>query len=155
MNETWLAHHGIKGQKWGVRRFENSDGTLTEAGKKRYSKGDLEKKQRVNNALKVGGVLAGASVLKSAISIGLAKKGVEFVSDGELTVNPLKAIPGTIIKAGKAFVIGGVAGYGVTAFRQDQKAKRSSLISEQKIKKPSGAMVDGYKKTWKPSGAIS
>ena len=31
-----LYHHGIKGQKWGVRRFENPDGTLTEAGKQRY-----------------------------------------------------------------------------------------------------------------------
>lgn len=31
-----LYHHGIKGQKWGVRRFQNKDGTLTDAGKKRY-----------------------------------------------------------------------------------------------------------------------
>lgn len=33
-----LSHHGILGQKWGVRRYQNSDGTLTEAGKKRYNK---------------------------------------------------------------------------------------------------------------------
>ena len=40
-----LAHHGIKGQKWGVRRFQNADGTRTAAGKKRRSKEepDLEK----------------------------------------------------------------------------------------------------------------
>ena len=31
-----LTHHGIKGQKWGVRRFQNKDGSLTLAGKKRY-----------------------------------------------------------------------------------------------------------------------
>lgn len=32
----YLAHHGVKGQKWGVRRFQNKDGSLTAAGKKRY-----------------------------------------------------------------------------------------------------------------------
>ena len=31
-----LQHHGILGMKWGVRRYQNSDGSLTEAGKKRY-----------------------------------------------------------------------------------------------------------------------
>lgn len=34
-----LAHHGIQGQKWGVRRYQNEDGSLTDAGKKRYSRG--------------------------------------------------------------------------------------------------------------------
>ncbi len=31
----YLAHHGIKGQKWGIRRFQNPDGTRTFLGKKR------------------------------------------------------------------------------------------------------------------------
>ena len=33
-----LAHHGILGMKWGVRRFQNKDGTLTAAGKRRREK---------------------------------------------------------------------------------------------------------------------
>lgn len=40
---TYLAHHGIKGQRWGVRRFQNTDGTLTSAGKQRYDSGDTRK----------------------------------------------------------------------------------------------------------------
>lgn len=34
-----LYHHGILGQRWGIRRFQNKDGTLTEDGRKRYLKG--------------------------------------------------------------------------------------------------------------------
>lgn len=43
MNE--LYHHGIKGQKWGVRRFQNPDGSLTAAGKRRADK-EVRKQSR-------------------------------------------------------------------------------------------------------------
>lgn len=33
-----LYHYGVKGMKWGIRRYQNEDGSLTEAGKKRASK---------------------------------------------------------------------------------------------------------------------
>lgn len=33
-----LYHHGVKGMRWGRRRYQNEDGTLTEAGKKHYAK---------------------------------------------------------------------------------------------------------------------
>ncbi len=38
--DNYLAHHGILGQKWGIRRFQNKDGSLTNAGKQRYSSDD-------------------------------------------------------------------------------------------------------------------
>lgn len=37
MDELELYHHGIKGQKWGIRRFRNEDGSLTSAGRSRYN----------------------------------------------------------------------------------------------------------------------
>ena len=36
--QDYLEHHGVQGQKWGIRRFQNKDGSLTPAGKKRYTK---------------------------------------------------------------------------------------------------------------------
>lgn len=48
MNE--LAHHGIEGQRWGVRRFQNEDGSLTAAGRKRYDVDIEGQKKRVQEA---------------------------------------------------------------------------------------------------------
>lgn len=45
MSDEFLVHHGIKGQRWGIRRFQNEDGTLTNAGKKRYSAEGYESKK--------------------------------------------------------------------------------------------------------------
>lgn len=41
--EEYLEHHGILGQKWGVRRYQNPDGSLTAAGKRRYQKDNFDK----------------------------------------------------------------------------------------------------------------
>lgn len=47
-----LRHHGIKGQKWGVRRFQNSDGSLTAAGRKRYGDDKGSSVEDYQNAIK-------------------------------------------------------------------------------------------------------
>ena len=40
ISDDELYHYGIKGQKWGIRRYQNKDGSLTAAGKKRRSSSD-------------------------------------------------------------------------------------------------------------------
>lgn len=48
MYETELCHHGVKGQRWGVRRYQNYDGTLTANGKKRDLKTAGQYKRALN-----------------------------------------------------------------------------------------------------------
>ena len=52
--EYYLAHHGIKGQKWGVRRYRNEDGTLTEEGRQHLGLDEYEKDHNVDLKLKKG-----------------------------------------------------------------------------------------------------
>ena len=51
MENNTLTHYGIKGQKWGFRRYQNRDGTLTAAGKKRYAQ-EMEKLKQEERVLK-------------------------------------------------------------------------------------------------------
>ena len=49
-----LKHYGIKGMKWGVRRFQNADGSLTADGRKRYGSEDMRNvKKQVDNGKNV------------------------------------------------------------------------------------------------------
>lgn len=47
----YLEHAGVKGMRWGVRRYQNKDGTLTPAGKKRYNR-ELEKVKQEQKVIK-------------------------------------------------------------------------------------------------------
>lgn len=48
-DEMVLAHHGVKGQQWGVRRYQNEDGSLTAAGRKRAAKDEYRSAKKSIN----------------------------------------------------------------------------------------------------------
>lgn len=50
-----LYHYGIKGQQWGRRLYQNKDGSLTAAGKKRYGTGNLNDTQHLGNRITYDG----------------------------------------------------------------------------------------------------
>lgn len=74
--ESYLAHYGVKGQKWGVRRYQNEDGTRTSLGKKHEADlesdtpkkklFDIDKKTAKKIAIGVGAGLAGAALIGGA-----------------------------------------------------------------------------------------
>ena len=65
-----ISHHGIKGQKWGIRRYQNADGTLTAEGKKRYGtvenlqKSQKRKKAAVASVAAIGAIVGTAVLAK-------------------------------------------------------------------------------------------
>ena len=60
----YLAHHGIKGQKWGVRRYQNPDGSLKPEGEKRH----INKKK-----LKIAGAIIGTAAIAAGASYCVKK----------------------------------------------------------------------------------
>lgn len=88
--DSVMYHHGIKGQKWGIRRFQNPDGTWTNAGKERYGDSDGEsmvakEKAPADNTKKkvaIGAATGAAIVAGTVLTAYLVKKyGAKNVSE--------------------------------------------------------------------------
>ena len=116
-----LYHFGIPGMKWGIRRFQNQDGSLTPAGRERYGFGGLKDKFR-----------GAASSVRSAG--GRATSAVKRKWNG-LSDRQKKVIKGVAITAGVA-----VAAYGAYKLSQVPAIKNSKAMSA--LRKAGGTALD-------------
>lgn len=113
-----LYHHGIKGMKWGVRRFQKKDGSLTPSGKKRYSD-DAEGPQKSPTSQQT----------KTSKAVAVAKKGKQYVNkiDGKKVttiISATAAVASGALWAASAFVPGGA---GITFVRGSLSAITAAI----------------------------
>ena len=82
-----LYHHGIKGQRWGIRRFRKRNGDLTDAGKKRYNEGKTKKKKSYHRV----------TLEQRYMDSGMSKKEAEQAADKKIKIEK-----GVAVAAGAA-----------------------------------------------------
>ena len=113
-----LYHWGVKGMKWGVRRYQNKDGSLTSAGKKRQKEPSANKKERIarKKDLKNRRTMSDAELRKKIERLKMEK---EFKSLTNEDIKPGRTFVKDIMSsAGKktlTIAAAGVMAYGVKA----------------------------------------
>lgn len=87
-----LYHHGIKGMRWGVRRYQNKDGSLKAAGRKRYTEGDNKQLTDEERAAR------NAKIKKAAVAVGAVAATAALAYVGHKYVKHLDSETSDIVK---------------------------------------------------------
>lgn len=147
----YIAHHGIKGQKWGIRRYQNPDGSLTPEGLARYGSSLRNKRNRLNvtktirqdvanrgreDALRVAAVFGASGALsggRAAIYAGFSPMAL-----------PIGALTGAVgATSGYLAARGNAAINRLSAKHLEKKISEiDTLLGEDKIRKEMEKRID-------------
>lgn len=122
----YLMHHGVKGQKWGIRRYQNPDGSLTPEGLKRYGydvgikKGHLEMDSKGNYRLTEKGskfynkskMLSGHNLGQKAAGTKMTAEDVDKYAKAMYSKKVSDTVGTALAVAGTAAVVATIAGIG-------------------------------------------
>ena len=142
--KNYLAHHGIEGQKWGRRRFQNEDGSLTPEGRAHYGVGEAENRGPSNTQ--------GSYTSKSSSSSAIQKVPEEVYGEG----GKKKMSPETKKKIliGAGITAGVLAATGVTVYAV-KNGKAKNLV-DNSLESLSGEKLDEVvNKSTDENGTIS
>lgn len=126
VRDNELCHYGVKGQKWGVRRYQNKDGSLTTAGKRRQAKQEYNAERKAAKAKyksaqrdidstdrnkRIAKKVATAAIMTATVAAAAAlySKNPKAVNDivakmGKSTVSALKKGGSKAVDAGKKYM---------------------------------------------------
>lgn len=128
----YLAHHGILGMKWGVRRYQNEDGSLTKEGMKRYAREErlTEKREDVKYRSTLTDQELRDKINRLQLERQLRQLTDEEINRGRSAVNEILSKVGKdtateILKA----VFKGVGLYGINRIVSGKPVNRSELAS--------------------------
>lgn len=138
---VYLAHHGIKGQKWGIRRYQNPDGSLTAEGRKKYAHlRDDKGRLTINGSKMFKDKKAGDVVSEEEFVKALKKKEAKKTALGAAAIGSL------IVAVGGMSVAGGVVydDHATAKGRENNRANRERSQVHRNEKRALYEVTDQY-----------